>query len=129
MDPILIAIAGALAKEAVSGGAKALGKLVQLVKDKFRHDVGAEVVLASAQENPDDPKWVDALAKVLHATGERDPAFAAELRAMWAQSTTDVTSTEVRQTASYGKVTNKIDKNVYGNVVQAGNIGGDVNMH
>lgn len=128
MDPILTVIAGALAKEAVSGGAKALGKLVSLVKEKFRHDTGAEVVLASAQENPEDPVLVGTLARVLHATGEKDPEFAAQLRALWASSTTEVTSTELHQTAAGSGVINNVNANVAGNVVQAGKINGGVTM-
>ena len=121
MDPILTVIAGALAKEAVSGGAKALGKLVQFVKEKFRHDPGAEVVLATAQENPEDTRWVDTLAKVLDRTGEADPAFAAELRELWTVAKTEITSITVDQS-----VHNSMTGHVHGFVVQAGRIGGDV---
>lgn len=121
MDPISIVIAGALAKEAVSGGAKALGKLVQFVKEKFRSDPGAEVVLATAQENPDDTRWVDTLAKVLDRTGEADPAFAAELRELWIAAKTEITSITVDQS-----VHNTMTGNIHGLVVQAGRISGDI---
>ena len=128
MDPILTTIAGALAKEAVSGGAKALGKLVRFVKEKFKHDPGAEVVLASAQENPDDTKWVDALAKVLHKTGEADPEFAAGLRALWTEAEVTVTSNKVEQTAGDGGVNNSFSGNITGNglIVQARDIRGGI---
>jgi hypothetical protein len=129
MDPVLTAIAGALAKEAVTGGAKALGKLVKFVKEKFRHDTGAEVVLATAQENPDDPRNIDMLARVLHATGEKDPAFVAELKALWAASNTEVTATTVTQNATAGGAANNVNGNVSGNVVQAGDITGGITIH
>ena len=122
MDPILTVIAGALAKEAVTGGAKALGKLVQFVKEKFQHDPGAEVVLATAQENPEDAKWVDTLAKVLDRTGEADPAFAAELRELWTAAKPEITSITVNQ-----NVYNSMTGHMEGITVQAGRIGGDVN--
>ncbi|GAA3435682.1 hypothetical protein [Kutzneria kofuensis] len=124
MDPILTAIAGALAKEAVTVGGKAIGKLLQRVKEKFAKDPGSEVVLAQAQENPDDTKWVDALATVLHRTEENDPAFAAELRELWSAAKAEiaVTRNTVTQTAKSGGVNNNINGAVSGFVVQAGNI-------
>lgn len=128
MDPILTTIAAALAKEAVTVGKQAVGKLLERVKAKFAQDPGAEIVLASAQENPDDTKWVEALAKVLDRTGETDPAFATELRELWAAAKPEITSIRVEQTASGGSVNNSISGHVKGNVVQAYEIGGDVTL-
>ncbi|MFC0431233.1 hypothetical protein [Kutzneria buriramensis] len=126
MDPIMTTIAAALAKEAVTSGKQALGKLLERVKERFAKDPGSEIVLASAQENPDDTKWVDALARVLDRTGEADPEFAAELRELWAAAKPEVHSVE--QTASGHGVnnSNSISGKVIGNVVQAYKITGDI---
>lgn len=129
MDPILTAIAAALAKEAVTVGKTALAALVRRVREKFGHDPGAEIVLASAQENPDDEKWIDALAKVLDRTGEQDPEFAADLRELWTAAKPEVTSVHVEQTAGDGGVNNSVSGNVSGHVVQARDINGEVNIN
>lgn len=128
MDPILIAIAGALAKEAVPAGAKALGKLVQRVKEKFANNPGAEIVLASAQRAPDDPKMVDMLAQVLDRTEETDPDFGAELRTLWAAAKTEISSTTVTQTATGGSVNNSFTGRAEGFIVQARQVG-DIHHH
>ena len=130
MDPVLTAIAGALAKEAVSIGGKALGKLLQRVKEKFAKDVGAEVVLASAQENPDDAMSVDMLARVLERAEQADPAFGTDLRELWGTAKVEITATSnaTTQTASKGGVNNSFSGTASGNVVQSGNIKGDIHM-
>ncbi|HTI22302.1 MAG TPA: hypothetical protein VL652_15010 [Kutzneria sp.] len=130
MDPILTAIAGAVAKEAVTAGGKAIGKLVQRVKERFAKDPGAEVVLASARENPDNTQWVDALAKVLHRTEEADPAFGAELRELWstAKSEVAVNASRTEQTAKSGGVNNNISGTVSGNAIQSRDIKGNIDI-
>lgn len=128
MDPILTAIAGALAKEAVTIGGKALGKLLQRVKEKFAKDVGSEVVLASAQDTPDDPKAVDLLARVLEGAEKADPAFGAELRELWGPARAEITANAITQTAGKGGVNNSFSGTASGNVVQSGNIKGDINF-
>lgn len=130
MDPILTAIAGALAKEAVTIGGKALGKLLQRVKEKFAKDVGSEVVLASAQDTPDDPKAVDLLARVLEGAEKADPAFGVELRELWGPAKAEITATAntITQTAGKGGVNNSFSGTASGNVVQSGNIKGDINF-
>jgi hypothetical protein len=122
MDPIMTTIATALAKEAVTAGRQALGKLLERVKERFAKDPGSEVVLASAQEHPDDTKWVDALARVLDRTSEGDPEFAVELRELWAAAKPEVHSVEL--TASGNGVNNSISGKVIGNVVQAYTVNG-----
>jgi hypothetical protein len=124
MDPIMTTIAAALAKEAVTAGRQGLGKLLERVKARFAKDPGAEVVLASAQENPDDTKWVDALARVLDRTGEADPDFAVELRELWAAAKPEIYAVDL--TASGEAVNNSISGKVIGNVVQAYNVTGGV---
>jgi hypothetical protein len=131
MDPILTAIAGAVAKEAVTAGGKAIGKLVQRVKERFAKDPGAEVVLASAQEDPDNTVWVDALAKVLHRAEEADPAFGAELRELWGAAKSEITvnANETKQSAKSGGTNNNISGTVHGPVVQARDIRGGTNFY
>jgi hypothetical protein len=131
MDPILTAIAGAVAKEAVTVGGKAIGKLVQRVKERFAKDPGAEVVLASAQEDPDNTLWVDALAKILHRAEEADPSFGAELRELWgaAKAEIAVNASKTRQQAKSGGTNNSVSGNVAGNVIQARDIRGGTNLH
>lgn len=130
MDPILTAIAGAVAKEAVTAGGKAIGKLVQRVRERFAKDPGAEVVLASARENPDNTLWVDALAKVLHRTEEADPAFGAELRELWsaAKSEIAVNASRTEQTAKSGGVNNNISGTVSGTAIQSRDIKGNIDI-
>ena len=131
MDPILTAIAGAVAKEAVTAGGKAIGKLVQRVKERFAKDPGAEVVLASAQEDPDNTMWVDALAKILHRAEEADPTFGAELRELWGAAKSELTVTvhKTEQRAESGGTNNSVTGNVSGNVVQARDIRGGTNFY
>ena len=131
MDPILTAIAGAVAKEAVTVGGKAIGKLVQRVKEKFAKDPGAEVVLASAQKDPDNTAWVDALAQVLHRTEETDPVFAADLRELWSTAKSEVTvnASKAKQRAESRGVNNNISGTVGGNAIQARNVNGEITLH
>ncbi|HEY0498814.1 MAG TPA: hypothetical protein VGD48_23940 [Kutzneria sp.] len=131
MDPILTAIAGAVAKEAVTAGGKAIAKLVQRVKERFAKDPGAEVVLASAQEDPDNTMWVDALAKVLHRAEEADPAFGAELRELWgaAKSEVAVNANKTTQKAESDGINNSVSGYVNGNVVQAREVRGNTNFY
>jgi hypothetical protein len=131
MDPILTAIAGAVAKEAVTVGGKAIGKLVQRVKERFAKDPGAEVVLASAQEDPDNTVWVDALAKILHRAEEADPSFGAELRELWgaAKAELAVNASKTEQQAKSGGTNNSNNGTISGNLIQARDIHGKITMH
>jgi hypothetical protein len=115
----------------VTAGGKAIAKLVQRVKERFAKDPGAEVVLASAQEDPDNTMWVDALAKVLHRAEEADPAFGAELRELWgaAKSEVAVNASKTEQTAKSGGINNSVSGIVSGNVVQARDIRGGTNFY
>jgi hypothetical protein len=124
MDPILIAIAGALAKEAVPAGAKYLGQLVQRVKEKFAQSPGTGVVLATAQRDPEDPKMIEMLAEVLDQTEQADPAFGAELRTLWETAKTEITVTHTGDV-----ITNTFTGRADGFFIQAGKISGGIHRH
>jgi hypothetical protein len=128
MDPILTTISAALAKEAVSGGKDAFGRLVRFVREKFAKDPGAEIVLASARENPEDERWIDTLARVLDRTGEADPEFAARLRELWATAKTEVTAARVDLEArDHGHINSIVNSS--GINVQARYLNGDITTH
>jgi hypothetical protein len=114
----------------VTAGGKAIGKLVQRVKERFAKDPGAEVVLASAQEDPDNTMWVDALAKILHRAEEADPTFGAELRELWgaAKSEVAVTVHKTEQRAKSGGTNNSNTGTVTGNLIQSRDIHGKINI-
>ena len=123
MDPILVAIAGALAKEVVPASAKALGQLVQRVKEKFAASPGADIVLTTAQQDPEDPKVIDMLARVLDQTEQADPAFGAELRTLWETAKTEVTVN------SGDVITNTFTGIATGTVFQVGKVKGGFHDH
>jgi len=123
MDPILVAIAGALAKEVVPAGAKSLGQLVKRVKEKFSHNRTAEIVLAKAQKAPDNELVVDMLAEALDAAEQEDPAFGAELRTLWETAKTEITVN------SGDVITNIYRGNSTGTVFQVGKVKGGFHDH
>ncbi|QUQ71657.1 hypothetical protein [Kutzneria sp. CA-103260] len=124
MDPILVSIAGAVAKEVVPAGAKALGQLVQRVKEKFANDRNAELVLASARKAPDNEAVVDMLAQVLDNAEQADPGFGAELRTLWETARAEITVTNGGDV-----ITNTFTGNVTGTMFQVGKIKGGIHDH
>lgn len=113
VDPILISIAGTLA-------ARATGTLYELVKSTFSRHPKAAAALAAAADEDADSTPVLALAERLATVEEAEPEFKKQLRAAWANTTT--------QTADGGGVTNSIIGDMSGNVVQARDISGDVSF-
>jgi hypothetical protein len=123
MDPILIAIAGALAKEVVPAGAKALGQLMSRVKEKFSHNRTAEKVLVSAQKSPDNAAVVELLADALDDAERDDPAFGAEMRTLWETAKTEIA-------VHHGDViTNTFTGVSTGTVFQVGKVKGGFHDH
>ena len=122
MDPILISIAGALAKEAVPAGAKYLGQLVRRVKEKFANDRNAELVLASARKSPDNEAVVDMLAHVLANAEQEDAEFGAELRTLWEKAKTEITVTG-------DVITNSFSGIATSTVIQVGKVSGGIHKH
>lgn len=108
-EPILVSIAAALA-------ARSATSLYELVKRKFtgREEATAALTAATGAE-PDSPEVAE-LSEHLAAASAEDPAFATELRGVWAAQ------------ADRGGVANQISGNVSGKVVQARDIEGGVSF-
>ena len=73
MTAIAAALAGKTADEVFSGGKDAFTALVRLIRERFSHDDKARKTLESAQNAPDDPAAVDALARELDRLASVDP--------------------------------------------------------
>ena len=112
-DPILVDIAAALATKSATS-------LYDYVKSKLTHG-GREADALEAAEgaDPDSPE-VLALAEELARTEADDPDFATALRAEW-------NAAQVRQVVDRGSVSNKVQGDVTGPVIQAHQIG-DINL-
>lgn len=129
-DPILLAIAGALAGKATtalaSGGRTALGRLYRLVADKLSVKERDTKLLEAVAERtdvarPDQEAEVGQLAEVLDRAGRDDPDFAGRLRELWTEARTELT-------ADRGGVINEVSGDVSGTVVQARDIHGGINI-
>ncbi|HEX7660402.1 MAG TPA: hypothetical protein VF444_13080 [Pseudonocardiaceae bacterium] len=119
-DPILGAVAAALATKAVTG-------LYDFVKNAFarrgrtaKQDTAA---LEAARGAAADSPQVEALATVLTRAAAEDPEFAEGLRVQW-----QLVAQQVSQDAETGGVTNSISGTVTGNVVQARDIDGGIHF-
>jgi hypothetical protein len=112
---VMIAIASAVAgktTEALTAGARnALGKLVDLIRRRFAGDEAAQQALEGGQPDP--------LAVQLERLAAEDHEFAAQLRALWGQASTELH-------AEHGGVVNEVSGDVGGNVVQARDVTGGI---
>jgi len=124
-DPVLVAIAAALAGKAAvtvaSSGASALRSMFDLVKRKFAAEPGAANALEAARAEPEDSERIDALTRALEEATRRDPQFAEQLRALWGEARSE-------QRADRGGVINEVSGTVGGHVVQARDITGGVSF-
>jgi predicted phage gp36 major capsid-like protein len=129
-DPILLAIAGALAGKAAtalaSGGRTALGRLYRLVAGKLSAKEQDTKLLEAVAERtdvarPEQEPEVGRLAEVLDRAGRDDPEFAGRLRELWTEARTELT-------ADRGGVINEVSGDVSGTVVQARDIHGGINI-
>ncbi|SFQ43902.1 hypothetical protein SAMN05421810_107179 [Amycolatopsis arida] len=111
-EPVLVSIAAALAGRAV-------GKLYQLVREKFAGDPDATAALEAAEGAAADSSEVRELSTKLDRAATTDPEFAARLRAEWER-------VKVEQHAAEGGVTNQVSGQVSGPVVQARDIQGGI---
>jgi multidrug resistance efflux pump len=129
-DPILVAIAAALAGKAAvaaaSGGASALRSMLDLVKRKFSTDPEAAKALDDAQAQPEDDGKIDALGAALDRAARDDPEFAQQLRSLWGQAQGD--QAQVELIAHHDGVVNQVSGTVGGHVVQARDITGGVSL-
>lgn len=112
-EPILIAIATALATKAATG-------VYDLVKKKFSGDKKAIAALEAAQAAPSDETTVKALAERLEVAGQEDAGFAKALRSEW----------QVDQHVDHGSVANAVTGNISDDatVVQARDIHGGLSF-
>lgn len=89
-DPITIAIAAAIAgkaAESLTDQAKdAVTRLAHLVRAKFRHRPADLAALDAAQQQPDSAERTAELADALQSAAGDDPAFDADIRALWDQA-------------------------------------------
>jgi sialic acid synthase SpsE len=106
-DPILVSIAAALIGKAAAAGAGALAKVFRLTREKPD--------AAAAMDAADQP----ALAAALQQAADADPAFAAQLHALWPQAQSELH-------AEGNATINKISGTVSGHVLQARDIQGGV---
>jgi hypothetical protein len=129
-DPILVAIAAALAGKAAvavaSGGASALRSMLDVVKRKFSADPEAARALDDARAQPDDDEKIDALGTALDKAARADPGFAQQLHSLWGQAQWGQAQTEL--IADHGGVVNTVSGSVGGHVVQARDITGGVSL-
>lgn len=113
-EPILLAVATALATKAATG-------LYDLVKKKFSGDKKAIATLEAAEAAPSDETTVKALAERLEVAEREDPEFAAALRGEWRRI-------EVDQHAEGGGSNLSVGGDVTGKILQARDITGNINL-
>ncbi|WP_024804447.1 hypothetical protein [Nocardia sp. BMG51109] len=113
-DPILVAIAAALA-------GKGVGNLYDLVREKFAGRSEAKAALEAARDADAESPQVEVLSEELARTEREDPQFSAELRALWQEIS-------VAQRADRDGVVNQISGDVSGKVVQARDIEGGISF-
>jgi hypothetical protein len=115
-DEIMTAIASALAAraaDAVAGAAQqAWARLVRLVRDRFGRGSSGAAALEKAGALPADSEAVHELARALEQAAAADPAFSADLRALWLEVAPAVT-------AAGASVVNVVTGAVGGHVIQA----------
>ena len=124
-DPIMVTIATALVDKAaeavVTGGRNALVALGKLVRRRFAKEPAATVALEAAEARPADETRIRALAAALQNAADADPEFAVQLRALWAQATTELT-------ADRDGVINQFSGTAEGPVIQARDISGGISF-
>jgi hypothetical protein len=115
VDEIMLAIASALAGKAADAVADSAretwGRLVRLVRDRFRGDERGTTVLAAARGRPGDSDAVHELAGVLAQAAAADQKFGADLRALWL-------TVGPQLSAAGGSVINVVTGTAGGHVIQ-----------
>lgn len=114
-DPIMLAVAAAIARKAVEaafeGGRKAWEALVRVVRDRLAREPEAKATLDAAQSEPENQERVQALAVVLERIAAGDAAFDSQLRTLWAKASLELS-------ASDGGVVNSNTGTVGGHLIQ-----------
>jgi hypothetical protein len=123
-NELIMTIAAALAARGadvlVGGGQSAIQALVRLLRGRFARRPAAVAALEAAEENPNDETAITALAEAIESEAADDPAFAEQLRRLWAAAS-------IHSTASSGGVVNSLSGRAE-KAVQARDIRGDVNF-
>jgi hypothetical protein len=121
MEPVILAIAGAVAGKTTEGlveGAKTLVvRLRKRLRERFADSDEHREALDAARDNPEDEAAVAALARRLDEVGMRDPELAPLLRELG----------EYLRPEQAG-VNNTVIGNVSGHVTQARDVHGDINI-
>lgn len=124
IDPMMLAVATALATKAAEGlseaGRAAFGKLVHRVRARLAAEPDGTRTLESAEGHPGDERLVERLAATLSTAADRDPVFAADLARLWSA----VRDTAV--VAAHDGVVNQQSGSVGGHVVQARDVSGGI---
>jgi hypothetical protein len=76
---IAVALAGKSADTLFSGGKEAFTALARLIRERFGTDDKTRKALESAQNAPDDPATLDALARELDRLASMDPEIARQI--------------------------------------------------
>lgn len=123
IDPIMIAVATAIAAKAAEGlseaGRAAFSRLVQRVRSRLDTEPDGAQTLDSAERDPGDARLVERLAATLSAAAERDPAFGAEVARLWSEA-------RAGAVATHDGVVNQQSGTVGGNVIQARDVSGGI---
>ncbi|MGN9912410.1 hypothetical protein ACTMTJ_33230 [Phytohabitans sp. LJ34] len=124
IDPMMLAVATALATKAAEGlseaGRAAFGALVQRVRSRLAAEPGGTGTLESAESHPGDERLVERLAAALSVAADRDPTFAADLARLWSAVR------DAAVVAAHDGVVNQQSGSVGGHVVQARDVSGGI---
>ncbi len=116
MDPIMLAIATALAgkaaETAAEGGKSAWGVLVRVVRARLGHDKAAAGALEAASAEPHDLAVVRVLALALERIAVADAAFGARVLELWPSAQAELSARE-------GGTVNSNTGTVGGHLIQA----------
>lgn len=123
MDPISLAIAGAVAAKgaemAVKQTPEAWRRLTTFVRDRLSRDDRAVELLSAAQAEQ-KPELIEGLAKEISRIRQQDPVFDNDIRREWA-------AIMVAQNRA-NQATNILTGSVGGHVVQATEISGGISF-
>lgn len=116
---VAAAIAGRTAEVLTEDAKRALSRIVHRIREKFHGRPADLAKLAEAQNNPGSDR-IAALARAIDQASAEDPQFARDIKSLWAQVNTTVTTAE-------NGVTNVFQGNA-SKVVQLRDIHGDLNI-
>ncbi|MBE1489022.1 hypothetical protein [Plantactinospora soyae] len=124
-DPVTVTAVATLVSwattELAEGGRSAVQSLISYVRERFRdRPVERAVVDVAFREQP-TPAALSRLADLLGQESGADPAFAEEFRSRWVRAHAAVT-------VEQGGVVNSVSGDVSGNVVQARDVHGGINL-